>query len=238
MSLTPSHKTRLHPALKWGAPIAIFLYPAILIIPSLNWEADIYREYGLVESLSNVFLFVAIVFSFRSIILPLTIIQRTWVSLFVLGCILFLGEEISWGQHYIEWKTPEAWSEMNNQNETNLHNLQGWPEFLFSKIARNGLSIGLIIGSVVAPWWLRKNPQFCIPGKINFWLWPSSESAIVAILAVASNLPKRLLKNFGVEIPWLYYGPADGELKECLFALFIMMYAIVLLRTLRAQAQT
>jgi hypothetical protein len=191
---------------------------------------------GLIESLSNIFLLIAIVLSFRSINLPISKIQRAWCSFFGLGCIVFLGEEISWGQHYLEWKTPELWSEINNQDETNLHNLEGWPQFIFGKVARNGLSIGMIGGAVIAPWWLRRNPQFCQPSTINFWLWPSCQSAAVAVLAVVSNIPKRLMKNFGVEIPWNYYGPNDGELKECLFALFILLYAIVLFRTLRAQA--
>lgn len=135
----------------------------------------------------------------------------------------------------MKWVPPESWAEMNRQNETNLHNIKGWPEFLFTKVARNALSIGMILGAVIAPWWLRRNPRFCQPGQINFWLWPSSQSAAVAVLAVASNIPKRLMKNFDVQIPWQYYGPNDGELKECLFTLFILLYAIVLLRTLRAQ---
>jgi hypothetical protein len=232
----PSHARPLPAWLKWGLPAAIFLYPAVLIVPSLNWEAHFYREYGLVETLTNLFLLIALVLAVRAARAAVNPLQRAWVVLFALGCFIFLGEEISWGQHYLKWVPPESWAEMNRQNETNLHNIKGWPEFLFSKVARNGLSIGMILGSVIAPWWLRRNPQLCQPSGINFWLWPSSQSAAVAVLAVVSNIPKRLMKNFGVEIPWQYYGPNDGELKECLFALFILLYAIVLFRTLREQA--
>jgi len=42
-----------------------------------------------------------------------------------LGVIALLaaGEEVSWGQSYLQWRTPEAWATVNVQNETNVHNL-------------------------------------------------------------------------------------------------------------------
>jgi hypothetical protein len=81
-------------------------------------------------------------------------------------------------------------------------------------------------------------PAFCQPGGLNYWIWPSSQTGPLAILAVASNIPKRFMKNLNMEIPWQYYGPNDGELKECLFALFLMLYALVLLRTFRSRVDS
>ena len=231
----PSHAQPLPAWLKRGLPAAIFLYPAILINPSWNWEAHFYREYGLIETLSNILLLAALIFAVQAAIASTALLQRSWAILLGFGCFLFLGEEMSWGQHYIQWTPPETWAEINRQNETNLHNLKGWPEFIFTKVARNFLSIGMIVGSVLAPWWLRQNPTLCKIGSIHFWLWPSAQSAPVAILAIISNIPKRFMKNFDVNISWEYYGHNDGELKECLFALFILLYAIVLWRTLRSQ---
>jgi hypothetical protein len=42
-----------------------------------------------------------------------------------LAALLFVcaGEEMSWGQRVFGWGTPEKWSAMNAQAETNLHNL-------------------------------------------------------------------------------------------------------------------
>ncbi len=45
---------------------------------------------------------------------------------FLLLALLFLfgaGEEISWGQRIFGWSTPAAYSKMNLQHETNIHNL-------------------------------------------------------------------------------------------------------------------
>ena len=37
-------------------------------------------------------------------------------------CLYIAGEEMSWGQHFFHWNTPEYWAEVNRQEETNLHN--------------------------------------------------------------------------------------------------------------------
>ena len=47
-----------------------------------------------------------------------------WRVLGVGLVFVFLGmEEISWGQHLFGWQTPEAFALLNDQGETNLHNL-------------------------------------------------------------------------------------------------------------------
>lgn len=51
------------------------------------------------------------------------VVQRYLIVLFILGCSLIAMEEISWGQHIFHWTTPQNLSEINAQNETNLHNL-------------------------------------------------------------------------------------------------------------------
>jgi hypothetical protein len=228
MTQTPSHAYPISPWLKWYLPAAIIFYPALLIIPELNWEANLKNEYGMMETLTNIFLLLSFAFGAHAALLAKDHIQRGWCTLFALGCFVFLGEEMSWGQHYMNWSPNESWSEINRQHETNIHNLKGWPEFFFTKLARNALSIGMILGSVVAPWWLRKNPGLCLQGTFNYWLWPSVQSAPLAILTNIFTIPTRAAKSFDVEISWLYYGPSAGELKECLIALFILNYALTL----------
>ena len=68
---------------------------------------------------------------FLSILLLLKIIKKfefdklikTFIFLKILALTYFLGEEISWGQHFFNWQTPTLFSDYNNQNETNLHNI-------------------------------------------------------------------------------------------------------------------
>jgi len=46
-----------------------------------------------------------------------------WYFAFAALCFLAFGEEISWGQHYLNFATPEAVLKFNNQGELNFHNL-------------------------------------------------------------------------------------------------------------------
>jgi uncharacterized membrane protein len=39
------------------------------------------------------------------------------------GAVFIAGEEISWGQRILGWSTPDGLSELNEQGETNLHNI-------------------------------------------------------------------------------------------------------------------
>jgi hypothetical protein len=38
-----------------------------------------------------------------------------WCALAAICCIYVLGEEISWGQHILQWSTPEYWAAINDQ---------------------------------------------------------------------------------------------------------------------------
>lgn len=49
-----------------------------------------------------------------------------WTLAWTLALVYFAGEEASWGQWYFGWETPESFAEINDQNETNLHNISSW----------------------------------------------------------------------------------------------------------------
>lgn len=49
----------------------------------------------------------------------------TCYMLLAIGLIFMIGEELSWGQRWFGWGTPEEWAEINKQKETNLHNIYG-----------------------------------------------------------------------------------------------------------------
>ncbi len=50
-------------------------------------------------------------------------IQKNIILVFSLGCAFIGLEEISWGQHIFKWASPELFSNINLQKETNFHNL-------------------------------------------------------------------------------------------------------------------
>jgi hypothetical protein len=85
---------------------------------------------GIVETLTIVFYFCAI---FQCIALfrrAETLFGAAsaplWRGVLLVGAVAFgvmIGEEISWGQHWFGWATPEKLAAANLQGETNVHNL-------------------------------------------------------------------------------------------------------------------
>jgi hypothetical protein len=71
------------------------------------------------------------------------------VVIAALGSLYISSEEISWGQHVLNWSTPDYWSNINDQNETNLHNTSSWLDqkprlLLFGGIVAAGLLVPLL----------------------------------------------------------------------------------------------
>lgn len=50
-------------------------------------------------------------------------LTKCWMFLWAVLSILFLGEEASWGQHFLMYEVPENIASNNTQGEMNLHNL-------------------------------------------------------------------------------------------------------------------
>ena len=90
----------------------------------LGW---INREDGLLETLSAVLLMLASILSLVTAIRVKGMPARSRMHLFL--ALLFFamcGEEISWGQRYIGFETPDSLKTVNVQSEVNLHNMFGY----------------------------------------------------------------------------------------------------------------
>src|SRR6185295_2537016 len=70
-----------------------------------------------------------------------------WVVIAALCCLYVTGEEISWGQQLFHWTTPEYWTRINDQHETNLHNTSAW----FDQKPRLLLETGVTVGGLIIP---------------------------------------------------------------------------------------
>lgn len=230
ITLRPSFCQPLPKWLAYGVPAMMLVYPFFMLVPALNWEEGLDREYGLIENLTALFLFSAFILALRTLPLSLGKMHAVWLVLLALGAFVFFGEEISWGQHFFGWSTPDDWKELNRQRETNIHNLNGTVEFIFTKVIRSALSTGCIIGGLVIPWiYTRMKLTFATKDmrshKLQFWLWPSLRSALVGVLANTVGIPSKIANHFDAVLP-SYLGLRVGELKEAFLALFILLYAV------------
>ncbi len=101
----------------------------------------IWNESKLVESLQILFLVLTIYHLIKNIIFKN---KREFSKIFLyilyfytLGIIYFFLEEISWGQHYLKWETSEILKSLNNQGETNIHNISN----IFDQLPRGILTL-------------------------------------------------------------------------------------------------
>lgn len=152
-------------------------------------------------------------------------LMTVWLGIGALGCFYFAGEEASWGQHWFGWGTPEEWAGQNDQAETNLHNLTGVGKY-FDQVPRTLLTAGAIVGGILVPAWQRFRGSHFDPQKLWYWLFPTAICMPVALLAVLLPIPDGLFNDW-----WGKGWDGDisaGEIKECLLAWFLTLYALSL----------
>ena len=189
----------------------------------------LFSEFGVYELLTFVFLFFAIMVYISLLSYPAC--QgwfKPWISLLLAGTIYFAGEEISWGQHFFSWTTPDVWQAINDQAETNLHNTHA----LLDQLPRNALSLAAGFGGIVVPLWRavkNHHPSALSPAG---WLWPTRACAPVCALALTLSPFDDWVESHPDLPVWL--NTSGGELKEGLLALFILFYAVSLKRRLSA----
>ncbi|WP_282606724.1 hypothetical protein [Pelagibius sp. Alg239-R121] len=148
-----------------------------------------------------------------------------WVVLAALGCLYIGGEEASWGQHYMQWDTPEAWEKINDQEETNLHNTSSW----FDQKPRALLEIGVILGGILIPLAALKRPE--IRATKFAIILPPLITLPTAVLAEFSKTSERILS--AIEFDGLIFSRAS-EVQETFFFYFILLNLVILKRRLRA----
>ncbi len=152
-----------------------------------------------------------------------------WLSLLILSCIYFAGEEVSWGQHLWAWETPELMQRVNDQKETNLHNISSW----LDQKPRLLLELWVLFCGVIYPLsrLFLKGPR----DRWKCWFYPTIVCFPTAVLAIAVALPERLVKWF--DMAHLPYHFRYSETQEYYFAVFLMLYLLSFMYRLRALAQ-
>jgi hypothetical protein len=95
-----------------------------------DWFRRLAYESGFWETLTAGCFLVGSIIYFRVIAHYWRKIEPRWLGLpAILIAILFFlgfGEEISWGQHFFKFETPEYLAAVNTQNEFNFHNIGGY----------------------------------------------------------------------------------------------------------------
>ena len=229
------------PTTSWtSTPVVVGLWLPLLVVvigvvaPVLGYEPHPEREFSLIENLTVLFLLPAIAIGWTTgrDLAPDTP-QRSLRLFFALGLVFggiyFAGEELSWGQHFVGWSTPESFQTWNDQGETNIHNsrnywidnlAENWPKAALHRAAPlfgGGLpALVYLLGLYPSP----KEPLYWFSHRWRCAL-PGLAIPLVSLIRRAGEL-RHGDPDYYVHL----YKLRPAETYECLIALFILAFAL------------
>ena len=202
----------------------------------INFFKGILNENGFVENLQSVFLFFSIyylIITFKKF--SLNKIIRIFLIIKILALIYYLGEEISWGQHFFKWVSPEFFIINNNQAETNLHNISN----VLDQLPRTLVMIWCGLISILF-YFLKKNISLSYETRLIFI--PTDLLLKISVIFLIFFLPDFIVDKFslhpghvlnGKDIPEaIFYDTISlnflrlSEVHELIFCFYFLIYSI------------
>ncbi len=158
----------------------------------------------------------------------------------ILALIYFLGEEISWGQHFFKWTSPDFFKNANIQGETNIHNISN----LFDQVPR---ALVIMWCSLTVPITLLINKRQKVNENLLKILCPDKNLKFLSIILLFFILPDLFVDKLG-----LHPGHVDAfgqgieasifydtitfnflklsEFHELLFAFYFLIYSLSIMK--------
>jgi hypothetical protein len=207
----------------WFPPLILVLAAALRGYDDALYRAWIESEQGLVENLTALVLIPAIGFGLvafrRRGALPAWWLGP-WLLLLVAGSVYIALEELSWGQQWFGWATPDWAAAVNDQGETNLHNTSSW----LDQKPRSLFLVWVVVAGLVVPYLARRKGWSFDPRRDwRHWFWPSPIVVPTACLAVLIRIPDYLGEAFATLAPYLLVF-RYAEYQEYFYALFLLLY--------------
>ncbi|MCP4388286.1 MAG: hypothetical protein GY802_08320 [Gammaproteobacteria bacterium] len=204
-------------------PLFVVLFPALWFIVVGN-DRLLKGEAGIIENTTVLFLVAAIGFCISGISnanrLGLPSLVKVWLFIMIMGSAYFALEEISYGQHMFGWGTADSWKQLNDQDETNLHNVHA----MFDQVPRALLTLGILIGGFLLPLYRHFRGIRLDQSSRLYWQWPTLDCVTIGLLVI---LIRPVLSLIDVDFI------NTGEMKENLFALFILLYCVSIQQRLK-----
>lgn len=148
-----------------------------------------------------------------------------WFAVATVCCLYVSIEEISWGQTFLRWGTPEFWAEINVQEETNLHNTSDW----LNQKPRILLEVGVAVGGLLIPALARWKPQW-LPKRFEIIYPPAILGVTAGVFAVFRSL--NWVGNHIFDVKPL---ARPSEISELYMFYFVLLYLVVMRQRLRTR---
>ena len=148
-----------------------------------------------------------------------------WIGLAFAGCVYIAGEEASWGQHFFAWTTPDQWQALNDQGETNIHNISSW----FDQKPRLLLELGVIIGGLILPL-VQRRGRVLQSGRLAY-LVPPMICLPTAAMALVVRLDDVITETTAIGMLLFFRA---SEVQEFFFYYFVCLYLAAFSRRLQS----
>lgn len=149
-----------------------------------------WQENGFIETLQVIFLAISVILLIK---IKFKLIDYDFIHIFIILKILaltyYLGEEVSWGQHFFGWKSPEIFTEINKQKETNLHNISN----LFNELPRTIVFIWCGLIGIIVNLNVFKN---LFRYEVRQILLPNKKLINISIILLIVSVPDLLVDKF------------------------------------------
>ncbi len=220
----------------FALPIALFILPYVFFAFFDGAPFYFAKESGAVENITAVILALSLLLTVSMFLqyraktkllkrasnspIPFRDFTLSWFVVYALGCVYFLGEEISWGQHLFDWSTPDVWLVVNDQQETNLHNTSA----LLDQVPRFLLTFGIVIGGLIYPLLVKnqKSSESDLSSLFSL-IMPSVHCVPAASTVLLITVHDKIYSLLKIDMPD-FLQINDGEVKESLIAMFILVY--------------
>jgi len=229
-------KNDINPLLWFFTPILTTLIIFIVKFLDINFFITYFKgENGIIENGTFFILFFSIVVSFSVLNkLKKNLNLRNLffiIIIFLIGLIYFAGEEISWGQQWFNWETNNFFKKINDQSETNFHNINSW----FDQKPRLLLTYFVIITGIFCPFLNKKN--ILNSKKLTSYIYPTiycfPTSLICLLYYLLDNSYKFLCYGTpGIDIQCKYipslFHIRTSEIIELYISFFLLIYILLI----------
>jgi len=182
-------------SLGWGMNL---MFPEIYLFTNgtgnSGYHPFIWNESGFVENIQALILFLTIIQLILLFFLKknVSLLLRCFIILNIVGISYIFFEEISWGQHFFNYKSPEIFLNKNSlfynkQGEFNLHNISN----LFNEIPR---ALILIWCTLSIPILRLMNYSKII--DLNIVIEPNKNLINLSYLILLISLPDLIINKF------------------------------------------
>lgn len=214
-----------------GAPVLAFLFPHLFLLTGgyFEWIMPVPREIGFVENASALFFLIAGVYAFvlarKDISRGIFLLRPALIFYGVLAILVAL-EEISYGQHFLHFSSPEWFLENNFNEEVNLHNLGADS---ISHAMRTGGYLIVSLFGIVAPLVVLYGSVNIPKGSVIQYFIPTAWMIVPSLFHLFANLPKNILKvlpDGPAMVDTAPYFAESGEYEEYMLGVWVILFVV------------